>query len=340
MSRLTLYIPGLLDFTRHNLFEDFTEPVSLATILGHADKSHIDAPGYCPQLARLFGLTLSGEADFPAAAITRLIDDAARPQGVWMRADPVHLSTGAHGMTLFDVTRLQLEQHEALALGAKLQSLFKEHHFHLEVPSADRWYVQLPAIPGIQTVDLAAARGQSILNLMPRGRDRAEWLTFINEIQMQLHDCDINRLREDSGKLPVNSLWFWGSGELPAILPRTWSRVYSDDALVQGLCMLSGTVCEPVEQFIINSLQAQGEYLLVLDAVQRCHDYQDIAGWNTWVERIEKQWMRPILNNVHLGHIRSVKLLTDHEMYHFKKIHLLKFWRGLRKFSDHLRADV
>lgn len=338
MSNISLYIPGLLDFSRHDLYEDFTEPGSLTCMLARASRCIDQSGHYCDHLAHLFGLDVADDSDFPAAAITRLIDDAGRPEGFWMRADPVHLSADAHGMTLHDVTRLQLEQHEALALGARLQDFFREQRYQLEIPVAERWYVKLPCKAGVMTVPIDEARGESILNRMPQGPEQQKWMMFINEIQMLLHDCDINQIRQASGKLPVNSLWFWGGGELPDILPRRWSRVYSDDVLVRGLCMLSGTDCRPVDQFLQQQNETNGEYLVVLDVAQRCRDYQDIAAWHDVVEFLENQWFQPLLNLVHMNRVRTVNVYTSSNTFHFKRIHLLKFWRAFRHFADLLNA--
>lgn len=340
MRNLTLYIPCLLGFHANDLYSDFPEPQSLSFILGRSNKTIFPAATYTEQLARLFELFLPDANDFPAASISRLIDDAERPEGWWMRADPVHLSTNAQGVTLFDVSRLQLDQHEALALGAKLQSLFNQHQYELEVPVADRWYVKVPHQPLIQTRDIFTARGNSILNLMPRGTDQTHWQQFMNEIQMLLHDSDINQARESAAKLPVNSLWFWGSGQLPGILPRTWTTVYADDVLVHGLCMLSGTGCQPVDSFLANVPEKNddSELLVVIDAAQTIRAYQDLSAWHDFIEYVDKVWMSPLVNQMHLNQIGSLTLITDTEKFTFRKMHLLKFWKGSRKFSQHLMS--
>ncbi len=332
---LSLYLPGLLGFSREALHEP---PLAraLTRILTHASRVPVDGVSYCRQLARLFDCKVAEDGDMPAAAITRLIDDNQRPQGPWLRADPVHLSADAHGVSLLDVGRLQLEQHEALALGAVLQDLFSAHDYLFEVPVAERWYLGLPQGSSIRTREIHEVRGRSILTQMPDGRDAAHWRQLLNEVQMRLNDCDINQQRQAAGKLPVNSVWFWGSGELPDILARRWSRVYADDVLVQGLCMLSGTVCQPVDAFLAGGEAPgeRGEDLVILETASRYRDYQHAEAWLDFIEILDRDWFEPIMRLLMANRIERLNILTDTAQFTFHRIHLLRFWRSFGNFAD------
>lgn len=48
-----------------------------------------------------------------------------------------------------------------------------------------------------------------------QSRDNLPWYKLLNEIQMFMHQHPVNQERGRSGRLPVNSLWFWGGGSLP-----------------------------------------------------------------------------------------------------------------------------
>ena len=58
---------------------------------------------------------------------------------------------------------------------------------------------------------------------------------------MSLHDVEINFKLEGEKKLPINSVWFWGCGKLPSIIDRTWSSVYGDEVISEGLSIISAT---------------------------------------------------------------------------------------------------
>lgn len=343
MHKVTLYLPGLLSFSPHDLYEDFTAPVNLTHVLGFSRHQKQTPLSFLQQLAQLFGLEKKTEQDYPVAALTRLIDDASRPEGVWMRADPVYLSTDAHGMTLFDASQLQLDQQEALALGARLQSLFNEHDYQLEVPVADRWYVSLPYQPEFETTDLYSVRGQSILSAMPTGKDAHDWIQLANEVQMLLHECDVNQSRIQQGKQAVNSLWFWGCGCLPDVLPRNWSAVYADSALVRGLCMLSGTPVSTTSQYFSDLLNhdnsTTSEILIVLDRAEAAQAYQDLTAWHDYLQMIENLWMKSMLQHMQAGKIKQLTIRTNTCQYEYVSHHKMKFWNHFRRFEEHLRVS-
>lgn len=71
-------------------------------------------------------------------------------------------------------------------------------------------------------------------DFLPSGDDTAEHRNLISEIEMALHEHEVNLSREANGQLPVNSLWLWGGGKAPEKITRTQPPLYSDDALLTG----------------------------------------------------------------------------------------------------------
>jgi hypothetical protein len=50
---------------------------------------------------------------------------------------------------------------------------------------------------------------------LPQGKGALIFHKLINEIQMFLHDWELNKKREEAGSYPANTLWFSGGGQLP-----------------------------------------------------------------------------------------------------------------------------
>ena len=50
---------------------------------------------------------------------------------------------------------------------------------------------------------------------MPSGDDAASYRNLISEIEMALHDHEVNLQRQAKGQSPINSLWLWGGGVAP-----------------------------------------------------------------------------------------------------------------------------
>ena len=57
--------------------------------------------------------------------------------------------------------------------------------------------------------------GRPVGGWVEQSRQVLPWYRLFNEIQMYLHQHPLNQERQAQGKLPINSLWAWGSGSLP-----------------------------------------------------------------------------------------------------------------------------
>ena len=153
---------------------------------------------------------------------------------------------------------------------------------------------------------------------------------------MILHASEMNQERERRGELPVNSLWFWGIGTLPEILPRNWSTVYSDDPVAQGLAMLSGTRFVELPE----SLQADiaelttGNVLVATNTYLPVSVKQDLNLWENSMWQLEQRWFEPILAALRAGALEELKIITDGHLFTVHRSSLLKFWRLRRPVTD------
>jgi hypothetical protein len=69
---------------------------------------------------------------------------------------------------------------------------------------------------------------------LPTGEHTAMHRNILGEIEMALHEHDVNRRRMEEGKPPVNSLWLWGGGLAPERTTRPQPPLFSDDPLLTG----------------------------------------------------------------------------------------------------------
>jgi 2,3-bisphosphoglycerate-independent phosphoglycerate mutase len=87
--------------------------------------------------------------------------------------------------------------------------------------------------------------GKEIGTYLPYGDGAGRLLGLMREGQALLAHHPINRARENEGKPPANSPWFWGQGKRPSLpsFKERWAiegAVISAVDLVQGLGLLSG----------------------------------------------------------------------------------------------------
>ncbi|MBF8269179.1 MAG: hypothetical protein HW386_888 [Gammaproteobacteria bacterium] len=339
MYNLTLLIPGLLGSHTNLTREEQPQFPAIETLLAKASVHKFPTASFYLDLSELFDLEKPAAGDLPIAPLSRLIDGLERPEGVWMRADPVHLAAGTNGLRLIAEPELALSQHDAIILAATLEEFFKEQNWKLEVPLPDRWYVRLPQLPAITTTELDCVIGRDIQPWLPVGPDRNFWHRLSNEIQMILHASEMNRERERRGELPVNSLWFWGVGQLPEILPRKWSTVYSDDPAAQGLAMLSGARFAALPESLqtgVNGLTATGNVLVATATRLSESIKQDFDTWVDAMLELEERWFEPVLSALREGQLTELQVIADGHQFTLHRNSLLKFWSLRRSVIDYL----
>ncbi|MEJ2256974.1 MAG: hypothetical protein P8X98_08175 [Woeseiaceae bacterium] len=69
---------------------------------------------------------------------------------------------------------------------------------------------------------------------LPRGEHTVSHRNILSEIEMALHEHEVNLRRSEEGKRPVNSLWLWGGGQAPDKETRPQPPLFADDPLLAG----------------------------------------------------------------------------------------------------------
>jgi hypothetical protein len=308
-------IPGLLwppeslrDATR-----DLPLP-ALEMLLGRGRREWRPAVGAERWLAERFGL--SGD-ELPYGAL-RLAGETTAPGGVtptdaggatWICADPVSLHFAREFLILGDTSDLTITDDEA----AQLVALLNEHcgdlgRFH--AAGAERWYLRLREAPTLRTHPPAEAVGRRINNFMPGGGDAARWHHHLNEAQVLLHTHPVNRARENDGRPPINSVWFWGAGVAPRSLSAPCAVLLGAQPLTRGLAALAGIEHHPPsESFDVSALAAgNGGTLVVLDPLAIPARHLDRDAWREALARLEVRWLAPALAALRRGQLARLDL--------------------------------
>jgi len=213
---------------------------ALQTLLSKGRREVLPA-GTTSYLFDLFHLPVEAERDRPAAAVTALGDDLDASSGWWLHADPVHLVADCDQLYLSASNALGVTRSEADELVAEFNRLYAEDGWQFLVATPQRWYLRLPQSLVMRTTPTAEAMGHRVREVLPQGEQALVFQRAMTEMQMLLHASQVNVRRTEQGQLMVNSLWFWGGGELPvATNVSAWSRVVADDPLARGLARLHG----------------------------------------------------------------------------------------------------
>src|SRR5690606_23123309 len=302
----TLLLPGRARFGGQRL-----GPVSAAW-LGRGDRSQLDAPGP----ARHFSIP---EATWPVAAATRQQDAGDAGEGLWLRADPVHVRPDMNGVRLLSHgDALLLEASEAALFAEALRPVFEDAGLSLDAPVPTRWYLRLAngsGLPPMTPID--EALGDDLFEHLPAGSDGRRWRALLSEAQVILHNHPRNAERAAAGLATINSVWFWGGGTLPERAGCRHARVLSDDSGLRAMAALAGSIDEPLPA----SWQGGGPALVDL---RRARD----------LAVLERDWLAPLLGGLGRNGIRRVELeFADGLQITLAPWQRLRLWRApLRSF--------
>ncbi len=267
-------------------------------------------------LLDLFNLKNQGVA--PITALADGLDVAKNV--IYLRADPVHLRADRDKVYLFDADSAlhDLTLHEAQQLIKSLNNHFLQDNLMFFASVPHRWYLQLAMQPNLQLSRLSEVNGADIHDYMPEGVDKLQWRSYLNEIQMLLYQNSINEQREMDKKLAVNSVWFWGMGQLPNLPKNNWSQVWSDDILTQGLAQLSAVMHSNLPNQVQTILQQTGNQLIILDKID--------------LEEFDAIWLPALLKALRQRQMSEIILYTSEGIFNLNLKLLKKWWQWNRLF--------
>lgn len=341
-SVLSLLVPGLLgpDRARHPR-EGYPRPAApaLEWLLARA-RSH-PAPGAADALLfHEFGLS-AADTELPVAAVTRLADGGQPDDGWWLRADPVHLRPDLQGVFLVDARLLAIEAAEAAALTEAFNHNFAGDGLRLEPLHPNRWYLRLPADPGVRACPLLDAVGRDINPLLPQGPAKGRWHAFWTEAQMLFHGHPVNRAREQRGQPSINGLWFWGGGAVPAGGRPPAGGLHAEDPLARGLARLTGTPINPVPgnaDAWLRAARGEADSLVVLETTRCDPADDDPVAWADHVANLEQDWFAPCRRMVRDRRLAALRLHFDAgRIYTVTSAARWRFWRAVRPLTHYAR---
>lgn len=308
-------------------------PPALGSLLRCARWETVFEEGPQAWLCRLFGA--ARQQDWPVAPFAALADGLTAETGYWLCADPVSLLLQRDSLTVTDGPRgLSLAQAQQLV--AALNAHFAADGMQFFAPRADRWYLRLSQAPALQTYPLAQAKGRDIQARMPQGADGLQWHGWLNEVQMLLHGHPVNLALEEQGEPPLNSLWLWGGGVLPAARPGAGIALSADDPFARGLALAHGDALAPLpptaEAWLQNAQAAAPTHLIV-------HHPLEPAEWQPTLQQLERDWFAPLLTMLRDGRLGRLTLHLAGESVHSFSVtrrDLYKFWRRAQPLESYL----
>lgn len=208
------------------------EDASLRRWLAHTDISRLEEPQEL--LASILGTLNLPYPESGLGALRMWGQTGDRPT-VWIAAaDPVYLEPRLDHLCLH-------AQDSESAPAADLRTLID----HLQATLADSENFgfarlgscgYLRASTPIVTADVPPniVHRDMPNDYMPSGEPADGYRSLVSEVEMALHDHEVNLRRQEQGLQPINCLWFWGGGFAPEQQTVPHPPLFTNDPLLIG----------------------------------------------------------------------------------------------------------
>lgn len=342
-SALTIWAPSLLTPEHISEAGSVLESVNcpaLETLLAKADKLPIEV-GHKHSFAVNASYLFHQKNTLPVAPTTAISDlEDFDPSYFWLRVDPVQMIPDRDTLVVIPGEDLGIEDEEATALVEAFNEHFAQDKVMLEMGSNLRWYIRILQPVDVQTRALDSVAYQSVQEAMPEGNASAYWRQLMNEVQMLFFAHPVNEARRMQGMPEVNGVWVWGEGlyDDKGIYTRENAALSGKDVYLQGMAIASQAAYYdvpadyPAWQILMKDGNHQ-EQMLVLEDARKSMTQEE---WLTLLQRMEKDWFEPVLQDLKAGRVHSLLLdLGMSHRYYLTPKNLKKFWRRKRPLAKY-----
>jgi len=305
-THFRLVLPGIAPLISQQINNSIIPPF-LAKIMAKSQFT-VEETSFTRGLFKFFSADELVASDLP---ILSLMGDKAT-----LRIDPCYLHADRDRLLLF-ADDLDISDTESEILINEVQSLLNDLGGKVSQQKTDQWLLQLNNQANINLTALPEVKGKGIDQFLPNGEDKKLWLQLWNEIQMQLFNSDINQQRVEQGKLPINSVWFWGAGDYkPKSMPDL--HVHGTNDLVQQFAKRSDAKFNNTQQ--VDILDLTGENLWVFDE-------KSAEDWLQELQQLDRAF-NIIWQQIKMAKIHQFDLIIpDYGYYRLSPIDCWKFWK-------------
>ena len=281
-------------------------------------------------LAHALGLASAPDRPDTAAPLSTAVmrgcglqAEADTGSGHWFIVQPAHIQLSRTHLLLSDPRALHLNEAESRALYELARPCFEEQGKTLLHAAPGLWFARADDWSGLATASPDAAATQNLSDWMPEGEHARAYRKLQNEIQMQWHEHPVNEARQARGLQAVNAFWMWGGAGPPATSPQPL-------AIAGGPAWMEALAAPALRQPTAAQLIAAPGTVMLAELIPSAQT-GDWADWIARMQRIEQEWLAPLLAALQDGRIGRVTLVLSHRngwtTVGTSKLALRKFWR-------------
>ena len=256
-------------------------------------------------------------------------------QPLWL-ATPVHLVAGLDTVRVHPAGVLRLTEEEQHVLEQDFAQVFAGSGWSLHATGRRELLLAGGALlpdDAVRSHDPLQWLGTDPRAGLPSGPGAGPLRRLGAEMEMWLHEHQVNKHRQARGQLSANAFWIWGGGGSVGALstsaaPRSTSRVaWGDDLYLEGLGRLcSYTVNGLPERWPdhVRPVQGHDTDLLVVCELGAAADRRAL-------EALDQDWIGPALAHGHTRGVRHATLLAGGRAVTLERAPLSRLWRRLRR---------
>lgn len=245
---------------------------------------------------------------------------------------PLWQKMGMHSMNVLDGRAIGISPEEAQALCRDLDGFYADAGYRFYAYRPDLWLMTLPETVDWTVVPVFDIHGQVDGSVRAAGGAAGAWLALQTEMQMWLHQHDINRRRTENGQPAINGVWLWQdsigtAGDAPLASDSVWAGEYPQ--VPQPLPEhLSAWLAQCAAQKVSDSVVFADDLVL-------CRQSADVWRYAEMVQTMDNHWFRAVWEHLQSGGLNAFTLHTDGESggcLHIGRRAKWAFWRKAVKF--------
>ena len=331
-----LLLPGLFDIPLSQCDPDVlaNEMPQLNHLLRYASLR----PNRAHSIDAMLGRVLAASDDIDASRCLPLAAamsaDESLPTTHLMLIKAVNLQAGLHNALIVPIPESQENTDQINNIFNDLRDLFKVD-CDINAVADNLYLMRLKEFEApTHYPHLLSVLGKPANPYITQSRDNLRWYRLLNEMQMFMHQHEVNQQRLAQGQAAINSLWCWGAGELPATpgAPQLW--LSNDDLMRQFAARLG------IDHGAARELEAAPDDvdlvlidLRLLEAL-KCAEHGSLEDL---LRQIDSQLIGPLLRR--LGQRGAGLRLcagSEHD-YEIGARARLRFWRRPQTLADRLQ---
>jgi len=328
-AKVQIVLPGLFDLP----LEEF-EPDLLANDLPHLNRllrlaTPQSTQSYSIDEILKTALGFDDPAGLPLAQAFAQAED--QEPGHLLLSQAIHLQAGLHSAVIVPVQNNQDNLHDISIIIKDLNVIFNVDCSITAVANG-LFLVHLNGFAApTHYPHILSVLGKTANPYIEQSRQVLPWYQLLNEIQMFMHQHEVNAERISRGLLPINSLWCWGAGVLPQGFNAKLDW-YCDDPVLNQFARSLGLNPESCANItrVDNSVDAILIDLRLIELLKT----GTAAELDQLLLDIDRNILKPLLEAAAKGRSHLI-LRAGYELdFELKPAARMKFWRPHRNLSN------